>query len=407
MDAHLRFVSYQGQRAHLGVTGSVAAYKALPLLRSLQAIGMQVGATLTQSAARFVAPLSFQALGADPVYAETFPAAEGVFDHLGPARTAGCLVVAPATANFLAKLAHGLADDMLSCQALAFPGPIIAAPAMNPMMYAARATQDNLRTLLSRGVIIVAPERGEMACGDSGSGRLADERAIFCEVVKSVTPQDMAGRMVLLTLGPTHEYFDAARFWSNPSTGLMGACLAMAAWLRGARVKVIMGPCDVWLPCHVETIRVRTARQMHEACLEAWPGCDVACMVAAVADFSPVPYKEGAAKFKKDVAGTQAPDIRFTPNPDILFDLGRTKKPGQKLIGFCAETHDLRTNAESKLRRKNCDLIVANPIGEADAGFGSTKNKVCIMDAEGRFECWPSLPKTEVAWRIWDWMVRD
>ncbi|QLA14682.1 bifunctional phosphopantothenoylcysteine decarboxylase/phosphopantothenate--cysteine ligase CoaBC [Desulfolutivibrio sulfoxidireducens] len=407
MDAHLCFTCYQGQRAHLGVTGSVAAYKALPLLRALVSTGMGVGATLTRAAARFVTPLSFQALGADPVHGEMFSPSEHVFDHLAPAHTSGCLVIAPATANFLAKMAHGLADDMLSCQALSFSGPKIVAPAMNPLLWEAPATRENRGVLLARGVTFAEPGCGDMACGDSGAGRLADERTIFSLVLQSLTPQDMNGLTVLISLGPTHEYFDAARYWSNPSTGLMGACLAMSAWLRGARVTVVMGPCGLWLPPGMDIVRVETARRMHAACLDVWPQCDVACMVAAVADFSPVPYERDGMKFKKDVSGTCAPEIRFTPNPDILFDLGRSKKAGQRLVGFCAETQELRANAEDKLRRKNCDLMVANPLGRADVGFGALQNEVSVVDADGRFEQWPSLPKTEVAWRIWDWMIRS
>lgn len=406
MDAHLRFSCYHGRRVHLGVTGSVAAYKALPLLRALLDTGLRVGATLTRSASRFITPLSFQALGADPVYGEMFSSSEQTFDHLAPAHEAACLLIAPATANFMAKMAHGLADDMLSCQTLAFPGPVVLAPAMNPMLWEAKATRENLRILVSRGVDLVEPGCGDMACGDSGSGRLADERAIFSKALRAVTPQDMKDRTVLIAFGPTHEYFDAARFWSNPSTGLMGACLAMSAWLRGARVRVVQGPCDVWLPAFMEIARVRSARQMHDACLAMWPGVDAGCMVAAVADFSPVPFEDAGRKFKKDVSGATAPDIRFVPNPDILSDLGRMKSPHQRLIGFCAETQDLVANAEDKLRRKNCDLMVANPIGGPDAGFGSLTNEVTVVDAAGRVEQWPSLAKTEVAWRIWDWLNR-
>lgn len=403
--SHLDFTGYGGRRVHLGVTGSVAAYKALSLLRRVLATGASVSVSLTEAASKFVTPLSFEALGADPVTTSLFDPASANFAHLAPAQTADLLAVVPATANTIAKLAHGLADDLLSCQALAFDGPILCAPAMNPRLWAAAATQDNWKTLLNRGVLGIAPDCGAMACGESGQGRLADENAIFATLLRALSPKDLAGKRVLVSLGPTREYFDAARFWSNPSTGRMGACVALAAWLRGAEVTVVSGPVSWWFPEDVRVVGVTSAAQMHEACLDAWPSADYGVMAAAVADFSPIPH-EGGGKFKKDAAGDRPP-LEFTPTRDILAAMGGVKGPGQFLIGFCAETDNLVENARGKLTRKRCDAIIANPIGRSDAGFAATSNEAVALDADGRQETWGNIPKTDMAMKIWDFSIRS
>jgi phosphopantothenoylcysteine decarboxylase/phosphopantothenate--cysteine ligase len=403
--SHLEFTGYNGRRVHLGVTGSIAAYKALSLLRRLLATGTTVGVTLTDAAARFVTPLSFEALGADPVYTDMFSPEAANFAHLAPAQIADVLAVVPATADSMARLAHGFAGDLLACQALAFEGSIVLAPAMNPRLWRAAATQANWQTLLGRGVVGVSPDCGEMACGESGQGRLAADEAIFAAILKCLTPQDLAGKRVLLNLGPTREYFDAARFWSNPSTGRMGACLAMAAWLRGARVTVVSGPVSWWFPDDVTVVPVTSAAQMFDACLAAWPQADIGAMTAAVADYAPVPYP-GGGKFKKDSAD-DAPPLTFTRTRDILAAMGAVKASGQYLIGFCAETENLLENARSKRSRKNCDMIIANPIGTDQAGFASNSNQAIALDATGRQETWETIAKTEMAWKIWDFMNRS
>ncbi|EHJ48436.1 phosphopantothenoylcysteine decarboxylase/phosphopantothenate/cysteine ligase [Solidesulfovibrio carbinoliphilus subsp. oakridgensis] len=403
---HIDFSGYMGRRVHLGVTGSVAAFKALPLLRRLLATGASVGVTLTEAAGRFVTPLSFEALGADPVYTDMFSPEAAQFAHLAPAQAADVLAVVPATADVMARLAHGLAGDLLACQALAFEGPLVVAPAMNPRLWRAAATKANWQTLLSRGVIGVAPDCGEMACGESGQGRLAPEEAIFAAILKALTPQDLAGKRVLVGLGPTREYFDAARFWSNPSTGRMGASLALAAWLRGAAVTVVTGPVSWWYPEDVAVVPVTSAAQMYEACLEAWTGgCDIGVMAAAVADFSPIPHP-GGGKFKKNEAKDGSPVV-FTATRDILAAMGAKKTPGQYLVGFSAETDNLLENARGKLVRKRCDLMIANPIGRADAGFASPGNEALALAADGRQESWGNIPKTEMAWKIWDFTIRS
>ena len=403
--SHLDFTGYMGRRVHLGVTGSVAAYKALPLLRRLLAAGAGVGVTLTEAARQFVTPLAFEALGTDPVYTALFNHDAANFAHLAPAQSADLLAIVPATANTLARLAHGLADDLLSCQALAFTGPILCAPAMNPRLWQAAATQGNWRTLLERGVIGIAPECGSMACGESGQGRLAADEAIFAAMLRAITPQDLAGKRVLVSLGPTREYFDAARFWSNPSTGRMGACVAMAAWLRGASVTVVSGPVSWWFPDDVRVLPVVSAAQMYDACLDVWAESDYGVMAAAVADFSPKAHP-GGGKFKKDAA-KDGPPLEFFPTRDILLAMGGVKTPGQYLIGFCAETDNLAENARGKLARKKCDAIIANPIGRSDTGFASLSNEALALDAAGRQETWGNIPKTEMAMKIWDFSIRS
>jgi phosphopantothenoylcysteine decarboxylase/phosphopantothenate--cysteine ligase len=395
---HYQFDTFHGKRIHLGVTGSIAAYKALDLTRAFLRMNIQVGVTLTESARKFVTGLTFGALGADPLFTDMFT--EGMnFDHLEPA-VADAFVVAPATANIIAKMAHGLADDLLSCQLLAYPGPVIVAPAMNPRMWDAPATRHNWAVLGERGVRRIEPVCGNVACGDTGQGRLAPLEDIFFLTLAALSPQDMKGKKVMLTLGPTREYFDRARFWSNPSTGTMGACLAVCAAMRGAEVTAVTGPVDIALPPMIRRISVGTAREMFEAASDVFPSHDIGCFTAAVADFRPPACPTG--KFKK---GGAPLSLTFEPNPDILATLSAGKRPGQVTIGFAAEAQDLEQNAASKLARKNLDLIVANPIDEAGAGFAASTNRVLLLDRSGRKESWPQLPKTEIAWRIWDWIL--
>ncbi|WP_028587530.1 bifunctional phosphopantothenoylcysteine decarboxylase/phosphopantothenate--cysteine ligase CoaBC [Desulfocurvus vexinensis] len=400
MQPHLAFTGYLGRRLHLGVCGSVAAYKALELLRMLTATGLGVGATLTASAERFVTRLSFEALGAGPVYGPMFDPGHGPFGHLEPGQSAHAMLVAPASANTLARLALGLADEMLACQALAFEGPLVVAPAMNPRLWNAPATRANWETLKARGVVCVEPACGDMACGEQGRGRLAPLEEIYVQALRAATVQDLAGIDVLLTLGPTRESFDCVRHWSNPSTGTMGAALAVAAWLRGARVHAVCGPVALWLPQGIERVDVTSAREMHQAAMDLFPAAQWACCTAAVADFRPEPF--GPGKFKKD-SGPLA--VTFLPNPDILAAMGQARGPGQRLCGFAAEAADLEAHARGKLARKRLDLIVANDVTAPGSGFAAPTNGVLVLDAQGRLERWPVLPKTEVAWRIWDWML--
>lgn len=399
MDSHLAFGGFRDRRIHLGVTGSIAAYKALDLLRDWRRSGLQLGASLTDSAQQFVTPLSFESLGANPVNSRLFPADGDTYAHLAPGQGAHCYAIAPATANILAKLAHGLADDIVSCQALAHPGPVLVAPAMNPNMWLNPAVQENWRTLQDRSYICLAPDSGEVACGDLGTGRLAKHELIFLHGLKAVSPQDLSGVRVLVTLGPTREFFDPVRFWSNPSSGTMGAALAVAAWLRGAEVTAICGPVSLWLPPSIHRISVTTAAEMFEAASDIWPSANVGVFSAAVADFSPNSY--GDTKFKKLDNSLK---VEFSANPDILGTLADAKRPNQRIVGFAAETGDLSELAREKRKRKKMDIVVANNVLTPGAGFASSTNEVTVIDCNGREETWPTLPKTEVAWRLLDWL---
>lgn len=401
-DAHCRFSHYAGKRLHLGVCGSVAAFRAPDLLRWWRQARVDVSVTLTPSARRFIAPLTFEALGASPVYTDMFAPGD-TFAHLEPGQIAQAMVIAPASAATLARLAQGQADEMLACQALAFDGPLVVAPAMNPRMWAHPATRANMATLAARGTAVVSPDRGGTACGDQGEGRLADLRRIYLAGLRALSPRDMAGLRVMLTLGPTREDWDAVRFWSNPSTGTMGASLAVAAWLRGASVTAICGPGCPWLPGDIVRRDVRSAREMFAAAGELWPSMDVGMFTAAVADFSPEPF--GAEKFKKADAADGF-SVRFLPNPDILKTLSARRAPHQKVVGFAAETAaDLPAAVRAKRAAKGADLLVGNPVGREGAGFAADTNTVVVADAAGREEQWPSLPKPDVAWRICSWLL--
>lgn len=403
---HLRFPCFLGRRVHLGVTGSVAAYRGIELLRLYVQSQLGVDVTLTAAAQRFVGAESFRALGANQVHSAMFGpgAGDDPFVHLVPGQIAHALVIAPATANSIAKLAHGIADDLLSTQALAFSGPVLIAPAMNPAMWEAPATRQNWATLLSRGIIPIGPSSGAVACGDVGAGKLAPVEHILAETLRALSPKDLQGRTVLVTLGPTRESWDAVRYLSNPSSGLMGACLAVAAWMRGATVRVVSGPTMLELPPGIEVTRVTTAREMFAACHDIWPSADIACCTAAVCDYRPVAPEnvaEGAKLKKRDLPPGDVV-IRLEENPDILRSLGANKRDDQMLIGFAAETGDVEGQARMKLAEKNLDVIVGNKVGVAGSGFDSQTNVVTILDRKGRMEQWPELPKTEVAWRIWD-----
>lgn len=403
MDTYLQFGAFAGKKLHLGVTGSIAAYKALDLLRAWQDVGIKVSVTLTEAAKHFVAPLSFEALGASPVYREMFAPGRDALAHLEPGGEAGVMVIAPASAATMSRLAHGGADEMLCAQALAFAGPIVLAPAMNPRMWANAATQNNWRTLLGRGYTGVAPCSGRTACLEVGEGRLADLREIYLAALRCLAGQDLAGRNVLITLGPTREFWDGVRFLSNPSTGIMGAALAVAAWLRGAKVTAICGPGVPWLPQDIERVDVVSAREMLVAGEEYFSAADYACFCAAVADFRPA--VSSGAKLKKTELG-DAPELPLMANPDVLATLAARKSAEQRIIAFAAESGDLERNACAKLERKKADMLVGNLVNQPDSGFGDGNNTVQIWDCKGGHEQLPPLPKAEVAWRVWDWCAR-
>ena len=403
MEKHLLFKRFADKRIHLGVCGSVAAFRVAELVHRWQDTGAGVSATLTAAARRFITPLTFEALGASPVYGDMF-SGEAPFEHLEPGQIAHAMVIAPATADMLARLAQGRADDMLSAQALAFDGPVVLAPAMNPRMWRNPATQANVDILRERGFLFVGPDSGVVACHDEGQGRLADLRMIYLAGLKALTPQDMEGRSVMLTLGPTREAWDDVRFWTNASTGVMGASIAVAAWLRGAEVHAVCGPVDVWMPDDAAFHRhdVTSARQMLEKARELWKSADVGVFTAAVADFSPEPH--GPGKFKKDRAADGF-SLNFLPNADILRTLAEERSEGQVIVGFAAESAPdmdaLGLAVHHKLASKGADTIVGNRISD---GFGRAANRVYVADTQGRDEVWPDMPKPQVAWKIIDWV---
>ena len=412
MESHLSFTRFAGKRLHLGVSGSVAGYKSLDLMRQWKDAGIDVSVTLTASARKFLSPLLFGALGASPVYDAMFAEGDaagkcdGTFPHLQPGAVSDAFVLVAASATTLARIAYGLGDELLSCQALAFPGPLVLAPAMNPRMWANPATQENWETLRRRGHILVEPVSGRVACMDEGKGRLADAREIYLAVLKALSPQDMQGKKVMVTLGPTREFWDGIRYWSNPSTGAMGAAVAVAAYLRGAEVYAINGPTggasSPWMPAAIARQAVVSAKEMFEAASELWPDMDAGVFTAAVADFFPKPF--GKEKFKKDKA-QEGFSIEFGPNADILQSLASRKTSRQRVVAFAAETSGLQESALGKLQRKNADMIVANTVNVADSGFGQGMNTGFVADREGKQELWPPMSKADMAWRIFDWLL--
>ncbi|MDR2123971.1 MAG: bifunctional phosphopantothenoylcysteine decarboxylase/phosphopantothenate--cysteine ligase CoaBC [Desulfovibrio sp.] len=400
MNTLLPGCALRNRRLHLGVCGSAAAYKAVEVMRMLQRSGVSVGVCLTEAAQRFISPLTFAALEASPVYTRFFADDEGVFAHLEPGGCAHAMLIAPAGAATLARLAGGSADTLLAAQALAFDGPLLLAPAMNPRMWAHPATRRNMEILLERGARCIRPADGRAACGDTGEGKLAPVPEIVFAAAAALLPQDWAGRRVLLTLGPTRERWDDVRYWSNPSTGRMGAALACAAALRGAAVSAVAGPGVPALPAPVRRIDVVSAEDMLAAALEVWPHADTGIFAAAVADFAPTPY--GAGKFKK--SGAASLSVDFTRNPDILGELGKLARPEQKILGFAAESENLEANARGKLRAKKMHLTAANLLGRPDSGFGGDKNTLYVVDCRGREEHWQAMSKADAAWRLLDWL---
>lgn len=398
---------FSRKRLHLGICGSVACYRATDLLRAWQRLGINVSLTLTAGARRFVTPLLFSSLGAAPVYTDMFAPDEDPFAHLEPGQTAQAMVVAPASANTLARLAQGAASDMLSAQALAFDGPLVLAPAMNPRMWAHAATRANMALLQERGARLVPPDCGDMACGQKGRGRLAPLQDIFLAALQALSPQDMSGKKVMVTLGPTREAWDAVRIWTNASSGLMGATLAVCAWLRGAEVHAICGPgVHYRLPRSLQRHDVTSAAEMFATAEALWPQMDMGMFTAAVADFSPVPY--GKEKFKKATAPKEL-SIGFTANKDILRTLAARSQAGQKILAFAAEStpdmESLLPLARKKRQAKGAHVLAANRINASDSGFGSSTNAVAVTDASGREEIWPVKSKADVAWELCSWLL--
>ncbi|HEX77787.1 MAG TPA: bifunctional phosphopantothenoylcysteine decarboxylase/phosphopantothenate--cysteine ligase CoaBC [Dehalococcoidia bacterium] len=382
----------------LGVTGSIAAYKAVDLASRLTGLGARVDVIMTQAATKFVTPLSFRNVTHRPVVTEMFElASEFSLEHVALAEAASAVVIAPATANIMAKLAAGIADDMLTCTVLATKAPVIIAPAMNVNMWENPVTQENVSRLRSRGFRLVGPEYGRLASGIMGMGRLAELDDIIAAVEEALNIRaDLSGRRIVVTAGGTQEPIDPVRFISNHSSGKMGYALAQAARDRGARVVLITAPTALPDPPGLEVVHVTTAAEMLEAVLQATSQADALIMAAAVSDYRPAGFK--TSKLKRDAG---ALTLELVRNPDIL-----AQAQGDFLrVGFAAESEDLLENAKRKLEKKNLDLIVANQIGGPESTFGSDTNRVTIIDRQGRVENLPTLLKTECAQRILDRVV--
>ena len=384
----------------LGVSGGIGAYKAVEVARLLQRRGHRVQAILTRAATRFVGPLTFEAITGAPVLTSQFtPGLNAKIEHIALASSIDLLVVAPATANVLAKFAAGLADDFVSTLYLATRAPVLMAPSMNTHMWTHDAVQANLRTLAARGVHFVDPGEGYLACGWVGQGRLADPDAIVTAAEGLLERRmSLAGRRVLVTAGPTLEDLDPARFLGNRSSGRMGFAVAREAAARGAEVVLVAGPTALEPPPVTTLVRVRSAREMHAAVLAEADRADAVVMAAAVADYAPA---DGADARKIEKRGPLVLHLERTP--DILADLGRRRgdAPRPILIGFAAQTGDLERAARRKLEAKHVDLIVANDITETGAGFEVATNRVTLVSPDGN-EAWPLLDKTEVATRLID-----
>ncbi len=391
----------QGRNILLGVTGGIAAYKAVELLRLLVKEGARVWTVMTRSATEFVGPLTFQTLSGNAVRTDLFsPTQEGEIEHIGLADRAHLAVVAPATANIIGKMAHGIADDMLSTVLLAVRCPVVVCPAMNVNMYEHPAVQENLRTLKARGVRIVEPQEGELACGWEGKGRLADLEHILEAMRAAVSPQDLAGEHVLVTAGPTWEAMDPVRFISNRSSGKMGFAVARVAMRRGAQVTLVSGPAQLIPPPGARLVSVTSAQEMHQAVMDHLKEATVVVKAAAVADYRPKRFH--TQKMKKGEGGLS---LSLERTKDILSEVG-AKKGNRLLIGFAAETQQLRRNAQEKLRKKNLDWIVANDVTKPGAGFGTETNQVLILHRDGTVQDLPQMGKEDVAWAILDLVVR-
>ena len=384
-------------RVLLAVCGGIAAYKACEVLRGLQKAGCEVRVTMTEDATRFVGAATFEALSGSPVATSLYNYPGSAIPHIELAEWADAAVVVPATANALAKMACGIADDCLATTLLACACPVLVAPGMNVHMWRNAATQANVATLRERGVRFVGPDSGRLACGEVGEGKLAGVDEIVAAALALFAPRDLAGLRVLVDAGPTHEAIDPVRYIANRSTGKMGYAIAEAAARRGAEVTLVSGPTSLATPAGVRRIDVESAAQMHDAMLVAFEGADVAVCSAAVADYAPAAPADH--KLKKSREHLDA--IRLTETADILADLCAAKG-GRVVVGFAAETDDLLAHARQKLERKGADLIVANDVSRPESTFGADTNRVALVSAEG-VEQLETMPLADVADAILDW----
>jgi phosphopantothenoylcysteine decarboxylase/phosphopantothenate--cysteine ligase len=390
----------KNKKVILAVCGGIAAYKSIELLRLLKKADAGVRVIMTQSAQWFVGAITFEALSGQPVFKDMFEeGSEASFRHIDWAREADGVIIAPATANMIGKLANGIADDPLSTFMLAVTSPVVLCPSMNTHMFENRAVQRNLDTLRSDGYVVLEPGSGQLACGATGPGRLPEPEEIFDRFLACLSPKDLAGKKILVTAGPTIEPIDPVRFISNPSSGKMGFAIARAAEYRGAEVIMISGPTGLPDPLNVTTIRVSTADEMAQAVFQHMDDADVIIKTAAVSDYRPL--ESQAHKIKKNKNEWV---LRLQQNQDILKLLGEKKKH-QVLVGFAAETEALEKNATQKMVEKNLDIIAGNLLGASDSGFKSDTNTVTLFFKDGTKEPLPTMQKLEVAHVLLDRIV--
>lgn len=382
----------------VGITGGIAAYKAAELVRLLVKAGADVRVGMTANATRFVAPLTYEALSGNSAIWDMFGQWNVSIDHVSWGQDADLIIIAPATANFIAKMAHGIADDFLSTMLLAATAKIMVCPSMNSKMLENTAVQKNLKQLMEMGIAVMEPAEGELACRDEGPGRLPDPEKIFEQAWALLSRQDLAGLSILITAGPTIEPIDPVRYITNRSTGKMGYALARAAWRRGASVKLVSGPATVNPPYGVSLFRVKTAEEMRQAVLKHCTDCDIIIKAAAVSDYRP--EESARHKIKK---GADCINLELVKNPDILAELGSKKEESPCiLVGFAAETEELIGNAREKLKAKNLDMIIANDVSRDDAGFEADTNEIKLIFSDGRLEDTSLMTKDEVADLILD-----
>jgi len=387
----------KGKRIVLGVTGGIAAYKAAGLVSQWTQRGADVRVIMTQSATRFITPLTFQTLSRNHVAIDTFDEQDpAVVNHIDLADHADLFVIAPATANIIGKIAHGLGDDMLSTTVLATQAPVLFAPAMNVHMYEHPIVRDNIHHLMQKGFRFVDPASGQLACGYVGKGRLADPEAITAAVeeILQEAPGALRGKRVVVTAGPTREPLDPVRYLTNRSSGKMGYALAEAAVRAGAETVLVSGPVGLTVPAGVRRVDVTTAEEMFEAVMKELPSSDIVIKAAAVADYTPM--QKANRKIKK--SGDQMA-LELKKTRDIAEEVGK-RKDGQFLVGFAAETDHVSDHAIDKLHRKRMDLVVANDVSQAGAGFDGETNIVTVYDDQGEVLRLPQMSKTEVARRL-------
>ena len=392
----MRTSGLAGRRVLLGVTGGIAAYKAAYLARMLVSAGADVRVVMSEAATRFVGPDTFAAITGKPAHSGLWEE-PGTVLHVRLAHEVDIAVVAPATANVLSKLTHGIADDLLTSILLESSVPLVVAPAMHTGMWEHPATRENVETLDSRGVTFVGPAFGELAAGDEGTGRMAEPDEIFGAIQALADgAQDLSGRRILVTAGPTHEPIDAVRYIGNRSSGRMGIAVAAEARARGAEVDLVLGPGATAPPAALRVVRVETAEQMRDAVFSLADVADAVVMAAAVADFRP--EHPAGGKLKKEAG---VPEIRLVPTPDILADLG-TRGRDRVLVGFAAETEELESAGRRKLEAKNLDLVVVNEVGREGTGFAAATNHALILSRDGDDEMLRTWTKQELAAAICD-----